>query len=79
MTIKGFGLRENNLEVTQELGKIGNSRGQGNQLKKKCHQNKGPTKDKEKHEKKIQKPEMFREKKEDLLILYIKDVEEYNR
>ena len=30
MTIKGFGLRENNLVVTQELGKIGNSRGQGN-------------------------------------------------
>lgn len=53
------------------MRKIGNPRGQGNQLRSQCCQNNGHNKDNcHEHEKKTtQKPEIFKEKKGEVLVI----------
>ena len=48
-------------------------------MRNQCCQYNAHDKDNEKHEKKIQNPGIFEEKKEELVILYIKVMKEYNR
>ena len=79
LIINGFGVRRLTCQENRRQGEQVNLR-QGNQLRGQCCENKGHKKDNcHEHKKKIQKQEMFREKKEDVVILDIKDVKEYNR